>query len=142
MKKIAIFFLILVVVVVAITYMYIDFQQKQATIKEENQFYEYYLNKEINGLELSTIINKVVDTNTKNEVDKDDKGYYIENENSIKIDIKIIDNDTTYKMEDIYKGKISEFAAYYGSILFKCTNIDYHNENGKIKYMLFEQITT
>lgn len=142
MKKIAIFFLILVVIVVAVTYMYIDFQQKQATIKEENQFYEYYLNKEINGLELSTIINKVVDTNTKNEIDKDDKGYYIENENSIKIDIKIIDNDTTYKMEDIYKGKISEFAAYYGQIVFKCTNIDYHNENGKVKYMLFEQITT
>ena len=38
-------------------------------------------------------------------------------------------------MEDIYKGKISEFASYYGQIVFKCTNIDYHTENGKVKVL-------
>ena len=141
MKKIAVFFLIIVIIVVAITYMYIDYQKGKETLKKENQVYESYLNKEINGLDVTSVINKAVDRNTKNEVSKDSNGYYIEDENSIKIDIKIIDTDKTYSMEEIYKGEMNQFASYYGNIKFKCTNIEYHEKNGKVRYMLFEQVT-
>ena len=141
MKKLAIFFLIIVIIVVTITYMFMDYQKKQERLKQENQVYESYLDKEVKGLDIATIINKVEDNNTKNNVKRDSKGYYIEDENSIKIDIKFIDNDKTYKMEEIAKGEIKTFSVYYGQIKFKCTKIDYHKENGKVKYMLFEQIT-
>lgn len=141
MRKLAIFFLIIVIIVVVLTYMIIDNQKKEERLKQNNQIYESYLNKEVNGLDLATVINKAIDNNTKNSVNMDLKGYYIEDQNSIKIDIKFIDNDKTYKMEEISKNQISNFTSYYGQIKFICNKIDYHKENGKVKYMLFEQIT-
>lgn len=142
MKKIAIFFFIIITIVVTIIYMYIDYQNKQNEAKKENKYYEDYLNKEINGLEVATIINKVIDKNNKLEVDKDERGYYIEDKNSIKIDLRMIDTDKIYKMEDIYNGGINKFTSYYGQIKFKCTQIEHHEESEKVKYMLFEQVTT
>ena len=141
MKKIAIFFLILVIIVVLMFYMFINYQNKESEAKKENQYYESLLDKEINGLEIATILNKTIDKNNINEVSKDDKGYYIENDDSIKIDIKFIDNDKTYSMENLYSGGIEQFTSYYGKIKFKCTKIEYHEENKKVKYLLFEQVT-
>lgn len=141
MKKIALFLLIIVVIVVIVAYMVIAYQNKQSELKKENQYYESLLNKEINGLDIATVINKTFDKNDKEEVKKDNKGHYIEDNNSIKIDIKIIDNSKVYSMEDLYSGGIDKFTIYYGKIKFKCTSIDYHKENGKVKYLLFEQIT-
>ena len=63
------------------------------------------------------------------------------NINSIKIDLKMLDRDKVYNMETIYSGTMEKFAEMYTGIKFKCTKIDYH-ENGKIKYLLIEQITT
>ena len=51
---------------------------------EENRYYQQLLEKEITGTELSSVINKVIDSNKKNELSLDDKKLYIENdENSI-----------------------------------------------------------
>ena len=73
---------------------------------------------------------------------KDNKGRYIDNEsNSIKIDIKMLDNDKTYTMETLYSGGMDKFVQYYNEIQFKCTNLEYHKTTNKVKYMLFEQIT-
>ena len=141
MRKIAIFFFIIVAIVVAVVYTYLDYQNKQNEVRKENKFYEDYFDKEINGLEIASIINKVINKNDKTEVNKDEKGYYIEDKNSIKIDIKIIDNDKTYKMEDLYKSGMDKFTSFYGQIKFKCTKIEYHEENQKVKYLLFEQTT-
>ena len=99
------------------------------------------LGKEIDGRELTTLINKAVDNNEKNSVSKDEQGFYIKNDtNSINIDIKILDNDTTYKMESIYNGGMATFIQYYNSINFQCNKIDY-NSLGKVNYMSFEQKT-
>lgn len=142
MKKIAVFFTIIIIIVVGISYMYINYQNNINKVKKENSIYESYANREIRGTELATIINKAIDSNTKNDVEKDDKGKYIDNgNNSINIDIKMIDDDNTYNMEKIYNGGISTFTSYYYAIEFKCTKIDYHQNTSKIKYMLFEQIT-
>ncbi|MBR0350884.1 MAG: hypothetical protein IJH76_03585 [Clostridia bacterium] len=142
MKKLAIFFVIIIIIVVGVAYLVIDYQNKQNKIKKENQFFESYIGKEISGTELATIINKATDNNFKNEVELDEKNNYINNDNnSIKIDIKMLDNDRTYSMETIYNNKIQNFVSYYGIITFKCTKVEYHESTGKIKYMLFEQIT-
>ena len=143
MRKIAIFFLIVLVIIVAIVCMYMDYQNKQEKLSKYNYEYEYYLQKEINGLQLASIMNKAIDTNNKNDINQDENGKYIENdEDSIKIDIKMLDNDKTYDMETIYKNQISVFTSYYSEIQFKCTMINYHEKTGKVKYLLFEQITT
>lgn len=141
MKKITIFFIIVIIIVVAISYMYINYKNNQSEIKKENKIYEEYLNKEKKGTEVATIINKAMDSNYRNDVAKDKNGYYINNENnSINIDFKMLDNDKIYKMEAIFKGGISTFTDYYRDIKFKCMKIEYH-KTGRIKYMLFEQIT-
>ena len=142
MKKIAIFFGIIVFIVVAMFGLYINYKNNYNTIQNENRQFESYYNEETYGTNLASIINKAIDSNTKNNIEKDQNGKYIENDiNSINIDIKMIDNDKTYNMEKIYKGGISTFTSYYSQIKFKCTKIDYHKKTGKIKYMLFEQIT-
>ena len=75
-------------------------------------------------------------------VQRDSEGKFIENEtNSIKIDLKMLDYDKTYDMETLYIGGMERFAEFYNGIKFKCTKIDYHNQTGKVKYMLIEQIT-
>ena len=91
---------------------------------------------------MATVINRAIDNNEKNEVEKNNKAIYLNNnENSISIEIKMIDNDTIYQMETIYNKGIQNFINYYGKIKFKCVEIKYHNSTNKVKYMLFEQIT-
>ena len=106
-----------------------------------NKEYEYYVG-EITGNQLATVINKAIDSNIKNEVDKNDKGIFINNNiNSINIEIKMKDNNKLYNMEAIYNKGIKEFVSYYGDIIFKCTIVKYHKNTNKISYMLYEQIT-
>ena len=141
MKKIAVFFLIIIIVVVAIAYLYLNYKINYNQVKQENSYFESYLDKEIYGTELTTIINKAIDKNTQNNVDKDKKGFYIDNEiNSINIDIKILDNDKTYKMETFFMGEMKNFVQYYGDVKFKCEKVEYHKNTGKVKYIIFKQI--
>lgn len=143
MKKLAIFFLGIVIIVVGISYMYLNYKSSYNEAKRENMQFESYYNEEIYGTDLATIINKAVDNNETNEVQKDNKGKYINNDNnSINIDIKMLDDDgTIYNIEKIYNGGTSTFVQYYSQIKFKCTKIEYHQKTNKVKYMLFEQIT-
>ena len=121
--------------------MYINYTANlNATRRENNQFESYY-NQEFYGADVVTIINKAYDNNLTNAVEKDDKGIFKENDtNSIKIDVKMLDTDTTYTMETLYSGGMQNFVEYYSGIKFKCTKIEYH-PNKKVKYMLIEQIT-
>lgn len=142
MKKIALFFFIVIAIVVGVAYSYINYKSTYNQVVYDNKQFESYYNQEVYGTDLATIINRAIDKNIENDVRTDEKGFYIENEtNSIKIDIKITDNDSIYEMETFYKGETSEFVKYYGGIKFKCVQIDYHKTTGKVKYLLFEQIT-
>lgn len=149
MKKAYIYFFCIVLLILAIIVgKYYNYKAKYAEIKEFNLQFEYYYQKEIYGTEIATVINKAVDNNEKNEVEKEELeknnkkiySYIANDENSINIDIKIIDNNKTYKMESLYQGEITKFVQNYNYILFKCTEIEY-NKNGKVSYMLFEQIS-
>ena len=142
MKKFIGTFIAGVIIIVSILYGYFTYTKNNNSILKQNAEYERYLNQEIYGAELATIINKVIDNNETNAIDKDNKGKYIDNNlNSIKMDIKIIDNDTIYDVETIYGGGIENFVKNFNTIKFKCSNIKYHETTKKIKYLLFEQIT-
>ena len=105
--------------------------------------FEKYLNEEVYGSELATVINRAIDRNEKNEVEKNNKGIYQNNDtNSINIEIKMLDDDTIYQMETFYRGGIQNFINYYSNIKFKCVDIKYHSSTNQVKYMLFEQITS
>ena len=142
MKKIAIFLLIIIGTVSTISYLYLNSINNQRIAQKENIKFEIYKDEEITGAEVTTLINKAINSNQQNEIEKDKKGRYIDNEtNSINIDIKFIDDDVTYNIEKIYNNGMDKFLTYYRDIKFKCVDVQYHDKTQKIKYMLFEQIT-
>ena len=142
MKKIAIFLIIIIGIVSTVSYLYLNNINKQRIAQKENIKFEIYKEQEVTGAELTTLINKAIDTNEQNEVKKDNKGRYLDNEvNSINIDIKFIDDDVTYNIEKIFNNGMDKFMNYYRDIKFKCVDDQYHSKTQKIKYMLLEQIT-
>ena len=142
MKKIVIFFVLVIIIISGISYLYLNYKAEFNMTRKSNLEFEKYLNEEVYGTDLATIINRAVDNNEKNEVPKNNKAIYLDNgTNSVSIEIKMIDNDTIYQMETIYNKGIQNFIDYYGNIKFKCVEIKYHNSTNKVKYMLFEQIT-
>ncbi len=141
MKKIIYFLIVVIVIVIVVAMAYINYKATWNNIKEDNFTFEYYNQKEILGTEVATLINKAVDNNIKFNVSKDENGKYIENnENSINIQIYILDNETTYDMETIYSGGIDKFVQNFGSIKFKCTNLEYHDITKRVKKVYFEQV--
>lgn len=133
----AIFF----VIICLISTLLINIQSEKKQIVQENKQYEEFLNKEILGIDLASLIGKVVDKNEKNSVSKNEKGYYINNnQNSIKIDLKMTTIDKTYPMEEIYNNQIAKFVQNFNLIKFKCTNIEYHKATGKIAKLVFEEL--
>ena len=138
-------FFILTAIILIVTFMALGFilqkRSNQDEIKAYNKNYEYYLNKNVYGTEVATLINKVVESNERNNVPKDDNGYYIDNNtNSIKIELKMITIEKTYPMELIHNSNIENFVKNFNVILFKCTNIEYHKQTGKVSKLVFEQI--
>ena len=120
--------------------------QTQRIALIQNKSYEDYLQKEIYGTDVTTLINKAISDNENNKVPKDEKENYINNEqNSIQIDIVMITNQEkgktqTYKMETINKVGITEFIKNFNTAKFKCSQIKYHNQTGKIAYIEIAQL--
>lgn len=142
MKKIIIFIIIILSIVASMSYLYTNYKISYNNYKKVNEQYEYYYQKEIYGRDVASIINKVINNNKSYNVERDIKGRYIDNqENSINMDIKMLDNDATYDIEQIDNNGIEKFVLYYGEIKFKCTQIEYHANTKLVKYILFEQIT-
>lgn len=142
MKKIAVFFLIIIIIIVGMSYMYMNYKSNYYSAKKGNEQFSSYYNKEFKGTVIATLVNKAYDNNLTGNVERNEKGKFIENDtNSIKIDIKMLDTDKTYDMETLYLGGMDKFVKYYSQITFKCTKIEYHKSTGKVKYMLIEQVT-
>ena len=141
MKKYVITILILVAIIItSVLYAYKTYQKNIEDLKSYNNAFEQYNNKEIAGTEIATILNKAISNNEQNNVEKDENKNYKENEaNSIKIDIYIKDNDTTYTMETIYNMGVEKFINSFSLETFKIAKIEYHKQTQKIKYILIEQ---
>ena len=139
MKKYIILIIIVIIAVTSISYMYSLEKNKQ--INKNNNYYNELYNKTISGNDIATLINKTLDNNSKNEVKKDEKEYYIDNRtNSIIIEIKFIDSDNIFRAEQISKNGIENFIKLYNDMKFTCTKIEYHEKTNLVKYIFFEQI--
>ena len=141
MKKIIINLLFFIIVLCILLYNFNSIALDKQKISEENAEFELYLNKEIYGIDIASIINKAVDKNIKNEIQKDDKDFFIQNdENSIEIEVYLTEGDDIYKMEQIYKQGTEQFVQFFIDAKFKSSKVEYHEKTGRIKYILFEQI--
>ena len=110
-------------------------------IRRHNLQYEQYLDREIRGTDLATLINKAVDANRRNEVEQDAEGYFIDNgTNSIKIDIEMITIEETFSMEQIYQRGMPEFVQAFNFTTFESINVEYHAGTGKISRIVFLQL--
>ena len=142
MKKwIGILIIIVLVVVTAAIYNYNSYRSDFLSKQQLNQEYDNFVEGEIVGTSLMTLINKTMDLNKKNNVQLDNNKLYIDNDiDSIKIDVKFLESDETYPMESIAKQGSERFIKNYAAASFKCIKKIYHKKTNNIKYLLFEQI--
>ena len=143
MKKSIFVILTILFIIVIVTSLYIHNAQKLENIAiKHNQQYEEYCNKEILGTELISLINKAIDYNEKNSVEKQENTiYYINNNtNSIQITVKFLDNDKIIKMENIAEKQTENFIKFFATATFKCNDIKYHKQTKNVQSMYFEQI--
>ena len=141
MKKnfLAIVSILLIILAIVIYYIY-NQKAKNANI-EDNKTYTDLLDKEILGTEIGTLINKTVDINEKNGIEKDDKNYYIENdENSIKLSIYFRGIEEPIKMEKMIEVGINEFLKIFSNKTFRIKNIEYHEKTKNVKHVYLEEI--
>ena len=143
MKKFVCFLVVVLIIICGFSYYYITYKENYKTIQKQNMAFEEYKDKEFYGADLVTAMNRAMDCNKKNNIEKSATGKWIDNnKNSILIKVKMLDTDKIYLMEDFYQNGIEEFIKYYNKIKFKCVDMQYHNLTHQVKYMLFEQITT
>lgn len=142
MKKYIIYIsLIFIVIISFIVYKYQVSVTEKNSLIEANKQYEKYYNNIVNGTEVASLINKVIDNNEKNQIVKNENNEYISNDkDSINIDVKFKDSDKIFNIEKIYNLGIDQFIYNYNSMNFKCTKMEYHQNSNRIKYMYFEEI--
>ena len=146
MKNNIVIISLILLIIIIICFVGITFNSKTSRIvKQQNKEYEQYLNSEIYGTDVVTLINKAISSNENNNVQKDEKENYVNNnQNSIQIDLIMITDEekketATYKMEAISKVGIAEFIKNFNTAKFKCTKTEYHEQTGKIAYMEISQ---
>lgn len=140
MKKIlAVILIVMIIIVTFFVLNYKNLQTKKQEINNFNLVYENYNKDNLNGLDITTLINKATSNNEKYSIPKDEQGLYVlDDEYSIEIYVTMIINETTYRMERIDSLGINSFVAYFGQVSFKCTDIQYHQKTGRIASMTFE----
>lgn len=136
--------LILTVFLVIIAILAINLKAKQDdenALKQFNKQYEQYLDKQVYGTDVTTVINKAIENNIKNDIPKDDKGMYItDNKYCIKVELNMITVEKTYQMEQLSNAGLTEFVKNFNVIVFECTSIEYHKETGRVSKIVFTQL--
>lgn len=142
MKKTLIIIFVIFIIIMSILFMNLrNVQKNNLEIQKFNSGYEFYNKEDLCGIDITTIINKAIDNNEKYEIEKDSSGLYIaDNEYSVNIYVTMIINQKTYPMEKIKEIGIETFTEFFGEVKFKCTDIKYHEENGRISSMTFESV--
>lgn len=146
MKKNVIIISLILLILIIICFVGLEFNMKtKKFVQVENKKYEQYLNSEIYGTDVVTLINKAISSNESNNVEKDNKDFYINNnKDSIQIDLVMITDEekqktTIYKMESIDKVGITEFIKNFNTAKFRCTKKEYHGQTGRIAYIELTQ---
>ena len=144
MKKSLYIIIIIFIIIIGATFIFLS--NLQGIYKEnqkENYIYEKYLDKEVMGTDVATLINRAVNNNEKYNIQKDEKGNYIDdNKYCIKIYIKLQTDGKFYNMETIYSNNVAEFVKNFNLENFKCTKISYHDLTKRISNVYFEIINS
>lgn len=142
MKKIIIVIVSIIIIIFSMFYYwYYNTLKEQKIIENYNSQYEFYTKDDVLGVDLITIINKAIDNNERYLIPKDNKKLYIEDdENSLKVYIKLVSDGDFFPMESFVETGLNKFVIAFGSAIFKCTSIKHHS-NGKISRLDFEIIT-
>ena len=140
-KLILLIFIPILIMLISAIGLAMNLKTTTEAVHKGNKEYVYYLGKEIYGTDVTSLMNKAINENEKNGVEKDEKGYYIDNnKDSIKIELKMITVEKTYTMEEINNHDMNQFLKNFNLIKFKCTSIEYHRKTGKVSKMIFEQL--
>lgn len=141
-KSLIVIIVLFFCLILSIIILYANYQSELKQLELYNSRYEVFYQKDVLGTEVATIINRSVDINEKNFIEKDKNGLYIDDGmNTVRIDLKFLDNkDTIYHMETIYNLGVNEFVYNFNLMRFRNTKIEYHESSKKVKYLLFEEI--
>jgi len=140
-KNLFILMSIFIIIILILGLMIYNYKSTLLRAEKANLEYEKYTTNNILGSSLMTLINKVIDNNEKNYIDKDENNLYIENDtNSVIIEIKFIESDKVFRMESIAKLGSEAFIKNYNTMSFKCIRKEYHEKTKNISYLYFEQI--
>lgn len=143
MKKIVIFIITVVLILLVVIGVNIhSYQQDINRRAETNKVYEKFYNVEVLGSDVGSLINKIIDNNSKNNIKKDEKGKYIDdkNEKLVTLSIKFLELDEPISQEALEKQGIENFIKNFGAETFKCTKIQHYKNTKSVKSMYFEQI--
>ena len=143
MKKIFIWILLVSTIIISIFYnWYKKNLQNLIDIKDFNSQFDSYINNKVNGVDLTTIMNKALENNNQYKIEKDSKGVFKDDgKNSIEIMIKPSEDAKLFPMEAFEIVGISDFTKNFGSAIFEPTNVEYH-KNGRISKIEYEILPT
>lgn len=90
----------------------------------------------IYGADVLTIINKAIDNNEEKNIQKDENGFYLENnKDSVKVELILLSKDeegnqkeVVHQMETLQKVGLDEFISRFGLTSFECTNFEYSSQ--------------
>ena len=131
---------LLVVILIAVIVIVVNLknkEQQKLELEAYNLPYEEYNKDNLNGLDITSIINRVINHNEKLGIEKDEKGKYIDDGDS-SIRIFVVIGENTYNMERINELGMESFIEYFGPITFRCEEIKYHEETGKVSEITFK----
>ena len=141
-NKILLILIIFMCILLLAGYFVYNYRMNIAESQKTNKEYSAFYNAQMLGTELISLVNKTMDVNEKNNIQKDENGLYIENDtNSIKlyISFKYKDDYKTIEMEKIANAGIENFIKTYSTASFKCTNIGYHEKTKNVKELTFTE---
>jgi len=140
-KTIIVLFCIFLAILISLYSYYQSTQSTLDKVKKFNYQFEQYLDREIYGADVATIMNKAIDNNEQYEVPKNSNGRYIEdNKYCLKILIKFKDVDKYYEMESIDKAGIKGFMENFNLSTFEITDYSYNEKTGRIGKIIIEEI--
>ena len=144
MKKILIIILIAVVTAIAIfSGRYIELAKKKSEINKINNEFLAYKKSIVKINKIVTLMNRAIDINNKNNIEKDENGIYEENNtNSIKVYLKVKSSDSKMEMERLMlndKAGVEKVEYAFSDLIFEMTNVEYHQKTGQVKSITFEE---
>ena len=129
-----------IIIITILSIILINTKSSNSLLRKENGEYEYYIGRTIYGTDITTVINKAMNTNKKFEVPKDENGFYItDGKCSMKVYLEMIGREEVFAMEKIDALGSSQFAELFNTSQFEAKEVKYHENTGRIAEITFIQ---